>query len=111
MFFILLLTVIGCETKDKSSNELSENGKSKSKSTNEKIETVEYKCNDMFCTGCEEKISGEIKKLDGIKEVKADYKTKLVSVTFEGNLINKESIQKAINDAGYETENVKTDKK
>lgn len=75
---------------------------------NEKVETVEFKCDGMFCSGCEQTITKEVNKLDGIKEVVADSKAKYVKVTFAGNVTNKDAIRKAINDAGYDTEDSKS---
>jgi len=53
-------------------------------------------------------VTEEIKKLDGIKEVTADSKSKFVKVSYTGNLTNKEAIQKAINAAGYDTQESKS---
>jgi copper chaperone len=72
------------------------------------VETVEFKCDGMFCSGCEQTITKEVNKLDGIKEVVADFKAKFVKVTFAGNVTNKDAIRKAINDAGYDTEDSKS---
>ena len=74
----------------------------------EKIETVEFKCDGMTCTGCEQTITKVVNKLDGIKDVVADYKAKYVKVTYAGNLTNKDVIRKAINEAGYDTEDSKS---
>jgi len=49
----------------------------------------------------------EVKKLEGIKEVVADSKAKFVKVTYTGNITNKDAIKKAINEAGYDTEDSK----
>ncbi len=61
----------------------------------------------MTCTGCEQTITKGVNKLEGIKDVVADYKAKSVKVTFAGNLTNKDVIRKAINEAGYDTEDSK----
>jgi len=103
LFFVLILFfVIGCGKK--TSNQTSGN-------TSEKIETVEFKCNSMHCSGCEETITTEVKKVDGIKDIKADSKGKIVTVSFDANKTNKENISKAINTAGYDTELSKSDNK
>ncbi|MCI0472979.1 MAG: cation transporter, partial [Ignavibacteria bacterium] len=43
-----------------------------------RIETVEFKCDGMHCSGCEETITAEVSKLDGVSEIKADAKAKFV---------------------------------
>ncbi len=96
-----LIGFIGCGKK--TSNE-SAGDKTADTKTAGKVETVEYKCPSMHCSGCEETITTEVKKLDGIKEVKADSKAKIVTVSFDDGRTNKENISKAINAAGYDTE-------
>lgn len=94
---ILLFGFISCGKK--TTNESSGDNK-----TAGKIETVEYKSEKMHCTGCEETISGELKKIDGVKEVKADSKLKFVKVTFDDGKTDKDAIAKAIIAAGYDAE-------
>ena len=100
---LLLLTLLlfSCGKDNKTTADTKNSG-------TEKIETVEFKCDGMTCTGCEQTITKEVKKLDGIKDVVADYKAKYVKVTFAGNLTNKDVIKKAINEAGYDTEDSKS---
>ncbi|MCE1166417.1 MAG: cation transporter [Bacteroidetes bacterium] len=74
------------------------------KSVSEKMENVEYNCPGMHCSGCEETIKDEVKKMDGVKEVSADSKTKVVKVTYDASKTNKENISKTINAAGYDTQ-------
>ena len=49
----------------------------------ENISTVEYKCSDMTCTGCEKTITKSVQKVDGVKDIVADFKSKLVKVAFD----------------------------
>lgn len=72
-------------------------------------ETVEIKCKGMTCSGCEDKISTEVKKLNGVKDVIADSKTKITRVVYSAGEISKQEIEKAINKAGYDTETSKSD--
>jgi copper chaperone CopZ len=99
---ILLISVAGCGKNitvqtagDKATD---------TKGLAEKLETVEYKCAGMHCSGCEETITTEVKKTEGVKDVKADSKSKIVTVSFDANKTNKENISKSINTAGYDTE-------
>jgi copper chaperone CopZ len=100
---LALLTAAGCTKK--TTNETSGN------KTEGKIETVEFKCAGMHCSGCEETITEEVKKIDGVKEIKADSKEKYVRVVFDAGKTNKENISKAINTAGYDTELSKSENK
>lgn len=77
----------------------------------EQLVTVEFKCPGMHCEGCEQTITEEIKKLEGIKEIKADAKAKLVRVVYIANKVSPTEIEHSINAAGYDTESSKTDNK
>ncbi|MDD5361975.1 MAG: heavy-metal-associated domain-containing protein [Ignavibacteria bacterium] len=101
---ILILFAAGCGKKV--SNQTSE-----VKNTAEKVESVEFNCPGMHCSGCEETIADEVKKIDGIKTVSADSKTKVVKVSYDAGKTSKENISKTINAAGYDTELSKTDTK
>ncbi|MCI0448661.1 MAG: cation transporter [Chlorobi bacterium] len=72
-----------------------------------KIRTVEIQCSGMTCTGCENSIKSKVKKLGGVKEVIADFKTNTVKATFDGKQTNVEAIKSAITDAGYDVVSVK----
>lgn len=76
-----------------------------------KVESVEFKCENMHCASCEEAITTEIKKLNGIKEVFADAKSKTVKVSFNKEKTCKTDIEKSINAAGYDTQNSKSENK
>lgn len=56
----------------------------------------------MTCIGCEFSVERALKKLDGIIEVKADYKRGKVYVKFERDKITVDKIVDAINETGYE---------
>lgn len=101
----LLIGIIGCGKKS------TNNSAGDTKSVSEKVETVEYKCAGMHCSGCEETITTEVKKSEGVKDVKADSKSKIVTVSFDANKTNKENISKSINAAGYDTELSKSESK
>jgi mercuric ion binding protein len=105
----LLIGVIGCGKK--STTETAGDKTTDTKGVTEKVETVEYKCAGMHCSGCEETITTELKKVDGVKEIKADSKAKVVIVSFDANKTNKDNISKSINAAGYDTEISKSDNK
>lgn len=109
LIVILIIGVIGCGKK--TTTETAGNQTTDTKNVSEKVETVEFKCAGMHCSGCEESITTEVKKVEGIKDIKADAKGKMVTVSFDANKTNKDNISKAINKAGYDTEISKSENK
>jgi copper chaperone CopZ len=73
------------------------------------VQTVEFKCKGMTCSSCENKISSEVKKLNGIKEVIADSKTKTAKIIYAAGQVSAKDIENVINKAGYDTETSKSD--
>jgi len=66
-----------------------------------KIRTATINTYGMSCTGCEETIETEIKKLDGIKSVKADHVKKAVVVKYDDKKVSLDQVKEAIKSAGY----------
>ncbi|MBI5401927.1 MAG: heavy-metal-associated domain-containing protein [Ignavibacteriae bacterium] len=75
------------------------------------IESIEFKCENMHCKSCEEHITEEVKKNNGIKEVTADAKSKTVKVLFNSGQTSAKDIEKSINAAGYDTQTSKSENK
>ncbi len=74
-------------------------------------QTVEFKCAGMTCGSCENKISTEVKKMNGVKEVIADSKTKTTKVIYAAGQVSAKDIETVINKAGFNTEKTKSDVK
>lgn len=87
------------------------NTKNATEVADKNVQTVEFKCKDMTCSSCENKISSEVKKLDGVKEVIADSKTKTTKVIYAAGQVSEKDIEKVINKAGFNTETSKSDVK
>ncbi len=68
---------------------------------NSKLKTAVINTYGMHCTGCEETIEAEIKKLDGVKFVKADHVNEKIIVKYNNSKTNLHSIKEAIVTAGY----------
>lgn len=66
-----------------------------------KIRTIVIPTYGMHCSGCEENIETEIKKIEGIKSVKADHVNKKVTVKYDDKKVTYEQLKQAIIDAGY----------
>ena len=118
--FIAILTailIIGCgksdnktTTENKSDNTQS---KTEQKSDNKSLEvsatdkSVEIQCSGMTCTGCENTIKSKVKKVDGVKDVIADFKSNVVKASFDPAKTNQDAIKGAIESAGYKVESLK----
>lgn len=107
--------VFGCGKSDEKTTEL-QNEKQNTTSdqtggTNLQIsgtdKSVEIKCAGMTCTGCENTIKSKVKKVDGVKDVIADFKSNTVKASFDPGKTNPDAIKDAITAAGYKVEGVK----
>ncbi|MCX8202555.1 MAG: cation transporter [Candidatus Micrarchaeota archaeon] len=58
----------------------------------------------MHCIGCEKTLENEISRLDGVKNVKANYVENQVIVDFNERLINLNKIKEKLEEIGYETD-------
>ncbi len=57
----------------------------------------------MHCHGCEHIIEVSVRKLPGVRNVKADYPSETVSVVFDPNAVDLSAIRAAIEQSGYRT--------
>jgi copper chaperone CopZ len=71
------------------------------------ISTTEFKISGMTCANCEEHISHEVNKLNGIVNSKASYENGNAIIEFDRTKTNETEIEKAINSTAYRV----TDKK
>ncbi len=107
IIFCALFILTGCNKNgSKTENSSVQNAEQNS---DKNLQTVEFKCDGMTCTGCEETIVKKVKKLDGVKEVQSDYKTKITKVTFASGIVSTADIENTINKAGYHAEINKPD--
>lgn len=111
--FILLVVFSFISCGKKANNIPEDNESAKLTKTSETVESdsVTFNCPGMHCSGCEFAIKSKVNKLDGIKEVDADAQAKIVKVIFDRNKSTVISIEKAINEAGYDTETSKSENK
>jgi len=66
-----------------------------------KLKTKVIPTYGMHCSGCEETLNTELKKLDGVKSVKADHVNKTVTVKYDDKKVTIEQLKAAIVSAGY----------
>jgi len=74
--------------------------------SNAAVKTVTFKCPEINCSGCKGHITEAVKTLDGIKSVKVNLETKIVTVKFDDSKTSSDKIKAAIEDAGYSAEAV-----
>lgn len=65
------------------------------------IKNISLTISDMVCTSCENRIEKEVKKLKGVKAVKADYKTSKVYIKFDDLNCSIYKIADAVKKSGY----------
>lgn len=56
----------------------------------------------MSCTGCEERISRVLSRLEGVREAGADHRTGEVRVTFDADQVAPRALAERIEQAGYQ---------
>lgn len=67
--------------------------------------TITVKANDISCGHCVHTIESELSELQGIKSVKAEQNTKLVTIAFD-DPATKEKIEALMQEIGYPVEEV-----
>ena len=71
------------------------------------VQTAIFSVSGMTCTGCEEHVTHEVNKLDGIVDVKASYENENAIVQFDSSKASVGEIEKAINSTGYKVTDIK----
>lgn len=65
------------------------------------IKTLSLYVKDMICNSCEKIIEEDVKKLDGIKNVKANFKTSTVTINYDSDKCSYLDIKRIITKCGY----------
>ena len=73
------------------------------------LATLSCDVQGMTCTGCEQSIIGSVHKIDGVSEVRADFRKGRAVVRFDPRRVEPEAIRRAIEKAGYTVARVKLD--
>jgi len=74
----------------------------------EKIEKLEIKTS-IQCGMCEERIIDNLTFEKGVKDIKVDIDTKIVTVTYRTDKTDPDKIRKVISDCGYDADDVPAD--
>lgn len=64
------------------------------------MERYEFQVEGMSCTGCEERVTNAVKRVEGVQRVNADHETGTVEIT--ANEDTKDAVRTSIHDAGYD---------
>jgi mercuric ion transport protein len=66
------------------------------------VKTLEFNITGMTCASCEEHVSHEVNKLNGITSSLVSYKNGSALIAFDSTLTNQMEIEEAISATGYE---------
>ncbi len=69
--------------------------------------SVKIKCTEMSCDACKRSITKSIDQLKGIKKLEIDLETKIITVIYDDEKTDEQSILNAVIGAGYEAEIIK----
>jgi len=96
ILFVYILIAVSC----------GDNGKTVVKTDqNVKEALMGVSIGGMMCTGCEETIQNNVGKLEGIKSVKASFKTGEAVIEYVGTVADTAKIREAITASGYTVKN------
>lgn len=65
-------------------------------------ENVTLRVEGMTCTGCEQRVSKVLRRLDGVREATADHRTGQVRVRFDPIVTDRAVLETQIETAGYQ---------
>jgi len=102
---VLMLFLSACGKSDKQVSDNKQDDQTVQQTAGKEV-SVEIHTSGMTCTGCESTIKNKVKKINGVKEVIADFKTNTVKAIYDDRRTNAEEIKDAISSAGYKVESV-----
>lgn len=95
LFITLLFIFASCSKKSEQKTE-----QQAPQTNSAKVFTTEFKTAGLHCSGCEQTVTENVQKIDGVVEVKADYENQTVKVSCKEKCdVNK--IEAAIVESGY----------
>ncbi|MBE7487046.1 mercuric transport protein MerTP [bacterium] len=71
----------------------------------DQVETATYQVTGMTCPSCEEHVRHGVNGVEGVIDVKADYRTGTAVVRYDRERTNDEAIRQAIDSTGYKVKN------
>lgn len=93
---VFLILISACNSKkDKAEN-------TKSDISQVELQTISFDVEGMTCTGCEQTIQTNLKKIEGIQLVTASHTAKTTVVSFDPQKTDTTAIKQTIAGSGYE---------
>lgn len=68
------------------------------------VEKVTLTVQGMTCTGCEQRLGIALRRLDGVREAHADYRTGELTVRFDPGVTTSGAVIERVQTAGYDVE-------
>lgn len=65
------------------------------------MKEIIIKVNGMVCNGCENRVQNALKTIEGVEDVKANYKNGIVKITLK-NEVEEKTIKEKVEDIGFE---------
>ena len=78
------------------------------KQKKKKVETIEIQ-SSVVCGMCEERVIENMAFEKGVKDVKVDLETKVITLTYKTNKTDEETLKKAITKIGYDADELEAD--
>ena len=105
---VIAFTLAACQQSSKTQSSQTEKNESAAIANLNQaaVITAEYKIKGMTCTGCENTIKAGVKKLAGIADVSADYKSGTAVVKCDTTKVTLAQITDAITSTGYQVDGV-----
>ncbi len=113
LVLIIVVAVAGCGKSDNQTTDTKNDKQEENKESGNKTlevtgtdKAVEIHTSGMTCTGCEKTIKTKVKKVEGVKDVIADFRTNTVKASYDPGKTNPDAIKEAITSAGYKVEDI-----
>lgn len=78
------------------------------KQKKKKVETIEIQ-SSVVCGMCEERVIENMAFEKGVKDVKVDLETKMITIEYKTNKTDEETLKKAITKIGYDADEMEAD--
>lgn len=78
------------------------------KQKKKKVETIEIQ-SSVVCGMCEERVIENMAFEKGVKDVKVDLETKVITIEYKTNKTDEETLKKAITKIGYDADEMEAD--
>jgi copper chaperone CopZ len=92
ILFVYILIAVSCSGSGKKAGQTQEK---------QEVSVMDVSIGGMTCTGCEQTIQNNVAKLEGIRSVKASFKTGEAVIEYLAGIVDTTKIREAITGSGY----------